>query len=132
MLLASDGLTDLVEDDRIEEILVRHDDDAAAMALVDEALALGGRDNVTCLLGTIIEGPRVVSDGQLWAPCATPGTSSTPRRSGCRTPPEGSGAPRGRLPRMTQVSGHDSRVRSPCVTDDASPSPSSGRRAEPC
>jgi protein phosphatase len=65
VLLASDGLTDLVEDERIEEILLRHDDDAAAHALVDEALALGGRDNVTCVLGTIIEGPEVVSDGLL-------------------------------------------------------------------
>ena len=72
VLLASDGLTDLVEEPRIEEILGRHDDDAAAIALVDEALALGGRDNVTCLLGTIIEGPAVVSDGQLLGAVRSP------------------------------------------------------------
>jgi protein phosphatase len=65
VLLASDGLTDLVAEHRIEELLAANADDAAAQALVDEALTMGGRDNVTCLVATIIDGPEVVADGAL-------------------------------------------------------------------
>jgi len=50
-LLCSDGLTDMVSDARIEEILrdAQNLDDAAGL-LVDEALLNGGRDNVTCVI----------------------------------------------------------------------------------
>ena len=65
VLLASDGLTDLVRESEIEEILTRHDDDAAIEHLVDAALTAGGRDNVTCLLATVIDGPAVATDGVL-------------------------------------------------------------------
>ena len=65
ILLASDGLTDLVPDDEIERVLSRHEDDAAVQALQDLALAAGGRDNVTCLLATVVEGPAVSADGVL-------------------------------------------------------------------
>jgi protein phosphatase len=56
VLLASDGLTDLVPEARVEALLARHDDDAAAQSLLDAALAAGGVDNVTCLLATVVEG----------------------------------------------------------------------------
>jgi protein phosphatase len=59
VLLASDGLSDLVREARIEEVLRQEEDDAAAQSLVDEALALGGRDNVTCVLATIVDAPAV-------------------------------------------------------------------------
>jgi protein phosphatase len=51
MLLCSDGLTDMVEDARIEEIL-RAESTAgdAAGRLLTEALKNGGRDNVTCVV----------------------------------------------------------------------------------
>jgi PPM family protein phosphatase len=65
VLLASDGLTDLVTDREIEQILSRYDDDGAAQALLEAALAAGGRDNVTCVLATVIEGPRVAAEGRL-------------------------------------------------------------------
>ena len=65
VLLASDGLTDLVRETRHRAILSRHPDDAAVQALVDAALTAGGRDNVTCLLATVIEGPAVATDGAL-------------------------------------------------------------------
>ncbi len=65
LLLASDGLTDLVPEPHIEKILTRYDDDAAAQSLVDAALVAGGRDNVTCLLATVIDGPDVAADGVL-------------------------------------------------------------------
>ncbi len=65
VLLASDGLTDLVSEAQIESLVARHPDDAAAEALLDAALAAGGRDNVTCLLATVIAGPEAVADGTL-------------------------------------------------------------------
>jgi len=65
VLLASDGLTDLVRERDIEQILSRHQDDAAIEHLVDAALEAGGRDNVTCLLATVIDGPVVATDGVL-------------------------------------------------------------------
>jgi serine/threonine protein phosphatase PrpC len=65
LLLASDGLTDLVREPDIEGILADHVDDAAVEHLVDAALAGGGRDNVTCLLATVVDGPAVSTDGVL-------------------------------------------------------------------
>jgi protein phosphatase len=65
VLLASDGLTDLVPEPDIETVLARHADDLAVESLVDAALAAGGRDNVTCLLATVVDGPAVAADGAL-------------------------------------------------------------------
>jgi protein phosphatase len=65
VLLASDGLTDLVRERDIAQILTDHADDAAVELLVDAALAAGGRDNVTCLLATVIDGAPVSTDGAL-------------------------------------------------------------------
>jgi protein phosphatase len=53
-MLCSDGLTDGVADGRIEEILsAAPNPEEAAGRLVDEALANGGRDNVTCVVADI-------------------------------------------------------------------------------
>lgn len=49
-LLCSDGLTDMVDDAEIEQILQSEPLTRAAWKLVDRALANGGRDNVTVLL----------------------------------------------------------------------------------
>lgn len=50
-LLCSDGLTGMVSDDDIAEILRSHDSLAeAAQALIDAANANGGRDNITVVL----------------------------------------------------------------------------------
>jgi protein phosphatase len=65
VLLASDGLTDLVSEPHIEALLLAHHDDAAVDALLHAALTAGGTDNITCLLATVVEGPAVVSDGLL-------------------------------------------------------------------
>lgn len=73
VLLASDGLTDLVSEPHIEALLLEHHDDAAADALLDAALTAGGNDNVTCLLATVIEGPAVVADGVLVGTLRDPG-----------------------------------------------------------
>jgi protein phosphatase len=50
-LLCSDGLTDMVEDGEIREILVSHKSvQHKVLKLIEKALAAGGRDNVTVVL----------------------------------------------------------------------------------
>jgi serine/threonine protein phosphatase PrpC len=65
ILLASDGLTDLVDEVVIAETLARRADDDAVEALIAAALGRGGRDNVTCILATVVAGPAISSDGIL-------------------------------------------------------------------
>ena len=65
LVATSDGLTDLVTEPQIESLVERHPDDAAAEALLNAALAAGGRDNVTCLLATVIAGSEGVAEGTL-------------------------------------------------------------------
>ena len=50
ILLCSDGLTDLVEDQEILEALSEHSPEEAASALVDMARARGGHDNITVVI----------------------------------------------------------------------------------
>jgi serine/threonine protein phosphatase PrpC len=56
-MLCSDGLTTMVSDERIREIVEQHrpDLEAAARALVDEANAAGGEDNITVVLFEIAD-----------------------------------------------------------------------------
>jgi protein phosphatase len=64
-LLCSDGLSDMVAADRIEEILreYRADLDTAARALVRAANNGGGDDNITAVLFEIVEGDDAQLDG---------------------------------------------------------------------
>jgi protein phosphatase len=56
LMLCSDGLTSMVPEDRVEEILASSDSlKTAAQALIDEANAAGGRDNITVVLFRIEE-----------------------------------------------------------------------------
>lgn len=64
LLLCSDGLTDMVREDRIAEVLHLPDPRSAAARLVQDALEAGGNDNVTCLVLDLVEGPEVAGDGQ--------------------------------------------------------------------
>ena len=50
ILLCSDGLTDLVEDEEILGVLSSHSQDEAARALVDMARSRGGHDNITMVI----------------------------------------------------------------------------------
>jgi PPM family protein phosphatase len=53
LLICSDGLTDMVDDDSITQILQKHDKpQEAAPALLDEALVRGGADNVTIIVAS--------------------------------------------------------------------------------
>jgi PPM family protein phosphatase len=72
LLLCSDGLTDFVPDETLAEVLREPDPDEAAARLVDAALATGGRDNVTCLVADLVEGPQVRGDGRVLGAMANP------------------------------------------------------------
>ena len=51
LLLCSDGLTSMIEDDEIADIMVRHaDPQRCAIGLVNAAIAAGGHDNVTTIV----------------------------------------------------------------------------------
>ncbi len=50
-LLCSDGLTEMLDDPTITQILITHSDASAACdALIDAANAAGGTDNITCVV----------------------------------------------------------------------------------
>ena len=59
VLLCSDGLSDMLSDARIEQVLQAHDADApaAAQELVEQANAAGGRDNISVILIGLRLGP---------------------------------------------------------------------------
>ena len=60
LLLCSDGLSDLLEDEEILAILLEHadDPDKTCQALVDQANSKGGDDNITALLVLAQAGER--------------------------------------------------------------------------
>jgi protein phosphatase len=49
----------------MQEVLHLRDPQSAAAVLVQSALVAGGRDNVTCLVLDVLDGPPVVGDGML-------------------------------------------------------------------
>jgi protein phosphatase len=65
LLLCSDGLTDMVSDERISEVLQLRDPHSAAAVLTHAALENGGLDNITCVVVDVVDGPLVVGDGRL-------------------------------------------------------------------
>jgi serine/threonine protein phosphatase PrpC len=65
VLLCSDGLSDLVADADIARLLAAPDLDDAVRGLVEAALAAGGRDNITCVAGDVVEAAGLLPDGTL-------------------------------------------------------------------
>jgi len=72
VLLASDGLSDLVPEKSIATAVARADLERAVEELVDLALAAGGRDNITCVLGEVVEGDLIHPRGQMVGAAADP------------------------------------------------------------
>jgi PPM family protein phosphatase len=65
VLLCSDGLTSMISEERIAEILAAHHDlDAAADELIREANEAGGRDNITVVLFRVEELDRDDGGGE--------------------------------------------------------------------
>jgi PPM family protein phosphatase len=69
-LICSDGLTDIVRDEQIADLIRKadHDPDAASEALVAAANRAGGIDNITVVLFEIVEGEAVPADESEAAP----------------------------------------------------------------
>lgn len=72
LLLCSDGLSDLVPDATIAELLGTEDPLSAAAVLSEAALAAGGKDNVTAVVLDVVDGPLVVGDGTILGALADP------------------------------------------------------------
>jgi len=72
VLLASDGLTDLVTEEQIAATLAGDNDLGAVTALRDAALLGGGRDNVTVVLARVVDGDRVGPEGHLLGAATDP------------------------------------------------------------
>ena len=63
LLLCTDGLNDMLRDEEIQQVLANHSSpEAQATHLIDEALAKGGKDNVTLTLIQINESPFASAD----------------------------------------------------------------------
>ena len=73
-LICSDGLSDMVGAERIEQIVRenRRDLDAAARALVHEANRAGGEDNITAVLFEVIEGHAAAEPDEATRELVTP------------------------------------------------------------
>ncbi len=63
-LLCSDGLSDMVDGEQIEAIVLthRHDLDFAAKSLVQAANRAGGEDNITAVLFELVEGEQAPAE----------------------------------------------------------------------
>ena len=73
-LVCSDGVSDLVTETRMGEILADIADPLSAAArLVADARLAGGTDNITAVVLDLIDGPRVVADGSCFGALADVG-----------------------------------------------------------
>jgi serine/threonine protein phosphatase PrpC len=70
LLLCSDGLSDVLDDDAIARGLREPSRERCAERLVAEALAAGARDSVSVVVADVVERP---DDGAAWAPAAVAG-----------------------------------------------------------
>jgi protein phosphatase len=86
-LVCSDGLTGVVRDDTLAEVLGEHDDPGTcAQALVDLALRGGGADNITCVVAHVVDSgkaaassaPQVVGSAAVRGTVAPLTPASTP------------------------------------------------------
>ncbi len=71
-LICSDGLSSEVDDAAIARCLDATTPNIAASALIDAALEAGGRDNVTCLVSDVEDGPTLVRTGMVLGAMADP------------------------------------------------------------
>ncbi|MBV9050588.1 MAG: Stp1/IreP family PP2C-type Ser/Thr phosphatase [Solirubrobacterales bacterium] len=90
LLVCSDGLTSMVSEERVTEILGSSDDlDAAAQALIDEANRAGGRDNITVVLARFEEvetGSDGAGDEPTAAGVSPPARAASRQRPGTESP----------------------------------------------
>jgi serine/threonine protein phosphatase PrpC len=79
-LLCSDGLTDMVSEDSIHDVVERHRDDinGALRALVKEANRGGGQDNITVVAFEIAAGEAAAQDGDTREQARPPPVDGSP------------------------------------------------------
>lgn len=63
LLVCSDGLSGVVTDEVLRQLLALEDPTAAVTALVDAALEAGAPDNVTCVVADIVDLPEAPTTG---------------------------------------------------------------------
>lgn len=88
ILVCSDGVCDLVEDDEIPGLLDGGSDEDATARLVEISLARGGHDNITCVVATW-EGPNWVEEDVSTPLMKAPRESSPPSFDGAEVSYEG-------------------------------------------
>ena len=102
VLLCSDGLTDMITERQVQDVLVHAPDlDAAATRLIDAANAAGGRDNITVILfrvesassGPAVEQPTEVHAGGFDGGDSDQPDSGTPHGSVARAAAAGAELP---------------------------------------
>lgn len=77
-LICSDGLTAVLSDDELREVLASEDERAAAVArLIAEANEGGGPDNITCIVADLVDEPGPVDDTPLVVGAAAEGRADT-------------------------------------------------------
>ena len=84
-LICSDGLTDMLTSEEVEDVIERAGADPAktARALVAAANARGGEDNITVVLFEMVEANAVVEEPEVEAAPASPAVEQeSPRRHG--------------------------------------------------
>lgn len=95
-LVCSDGLSGMVGDDRIAEVLGTDSIDLAAVDLVRLALDGGGTDNVTCVIGEIVDPdmhPDVPASATNGRPMLVGSASERPRTRTSDTTTTGTAVP---------------------------------------
>jgi protein phosphatase len=130
VLLCSDGLTSMISEELVREVLSSHENlDAAADALIHEANEAGGRDNITVVLFRLEE-----LDGEDGSTEETMVGVAVPRATGVDVDTE-PGAPFAEEAHTSAEARHRGAVAvAPAPTRPAlqrSPPPSSTRRLEP-
>jgi protein phosphatase len=106
LLLCSDGLTSMISEERVAQILASSPTiEQAAQTLIDEANEAGGRDNITVVLSRLEElggAPPDVGATRLEVPAATPVTDMPTDPQSAPVPSESDGLgtdeARGRTP----------------------------------
>ncbi len=74
LLLCSDGLSGIVSDESIQEVLRESDPDTAVHRLIDLALRGGGHDNITCIVADAVE--DAAPEGAIVAGAASSGAAN--------------------------------------------------------
>src|SRR5690625_2786644 len=95
-LVCSDGLSGMIDDDRIAEILGTDTIELASVELVRHAIDAGGTDNITCVIGEVVDStaePAAPPSSTADQPMLVGAASEQPRSRGTETSTLGAVSP---------------------------------------